>query len=232
MDNLKIVSLNTKTIQSDEKRLNNFITLLNEENPDIICLQDVSKKGTKYISRSMDMTNYIWHRDNCIITKSNIKINKDKYFEFNNSDKGAIMVTVGTYQWKLNVMITHLDSVSENTRLNQLNDILSVFDDVDILVGCMNYIRKDDYTDSDIEEIKVKRSQAGIEEVKWDVMGKIDNIFYINPFIEQTCQYSTRVDYILTNKKLNVERTDSVLDTIKSNISDHNMIVTVLKTIN
>jgi endonuclease/exonuclease/phosphatase family metal-dependent hydrolase len=222
-----IGSLNTKMIQSYEDRINDIIKLINENNIDIMCFQEMTRKGIKVISDKTNMK-YIYSFGNAILTK--LPIIEHKFIGLNNY-RGAILAKIICNKKEVNILATHLDHLKEDIRMKQITKLYPYFKDTDFLIGDLNSLNIKDYSKNRYNCINKLRIKIGLEAFKHEVIDFIlSNEFKINNYISMTCPHETRVDYIfyknkkLTDLKLNHYQ-HSVIDTINNNISDHNMLI-------
>ncbi|CAF1403533.1 unnamed protein product [Adineta ricciae] len=134
--------------------------------------------------------------------------------------------------------VTHLDHFDEDDRLLQLKEFSMDKGDIDILVGDLNALAKDDYTDDYLNEVVgTKRELSGWEQPRFELIQSLvqtygfqDTFRQINPHFQNTkvvtCPYGTRIDYILHRPLSNDlwKLTECfIVDTRRS--TDHNAIV-------
>ncbi|CAF3747215.1 unnamed protein product [Adineta steineri] len=133
--------------------------------------------------------------------------------------------------------VTHLDHMEEDVRLEQIKEFKPYNPDMDILMGDMNSLTRDDYSDNYYERIIVnKREKSNWEKPRFDLTHLItqqwnyqDAFKLINPQIKDeqlsTCAYGTRIDYIYVHPRIN-ERWNltkcSIIDT--KGVTDHNCV--------
>ncbi|CAF1513156.1 unnamed protein product [Adineta ricciae] len=108
--------------------------------------------------------------------------------------------------------VTHLDHVNEDARLAQMKYFRP---DVDILIGDMNALTEDDYTESYYRRIVAgKREESQWEKPRFDLTklitqswGYQDAFRFANPKLKDedvvTCAYGTRIDYIYLRPREN-----------------------------
>jgi len=134
--------------------------------------------------------------------------------------------------------VTHLDHFDEDDRLVQINEFSPHNHNINILVGDMNALIREDYSDKYFHDIIAKKRESnGWEQPRFelikqltDTWGYQDTFRKINPELKDaqvaTCQYGTRIDYIFQRPLLNDEwrLTECfIVDTRRS--TDHNIVV-------
>jgi len=113
------------------------------------------------------------------------------------------------------VYLVHLDHLSEDDRLKQLDILLKWIktgdnsDKPHIIMGDFNSLTEDDYTEERKKQITAERKTANVETLRYDVIKQLQ-MDYINIHKEKhpqdkddkvsTCTYKTRVDYIWLSK--------------------------------
>ncbi|CAL6073461.1 Endonuclease/Exonuclease/phosphatase_family [Hexamita inflata] len=130
------------------------------------------------------------------------------------------------------VINTHLDHRFEDERLTQLAQLFKKFpaEHHTVLCGDFNSLRKEDYTQQQIESFNVIREENKLEKCKFDVINIVGEKMFDSAWfgprgsvcgcVEPTTRYGTRVDYIFTSADLKsgiVKENVVVLDK-----SDHN----------
>jgi exonuclease III len=105
--------------------------------------------------------------------------------------------------------VTHLDHLDEDNRLKQIKEFNPYQLNIDILMGDINALTRDDYSQFYYRDIVAgKRQQSGWEKPRFDLTKLIrdkwnyqDAFKLINPQLKDeqvaTCDYGTRIDYIL-----------------------------------
>jgi exonuclease III len=134
--------------------------------------------------------------------------------------------------------VTHLDHFDEGDRLMQINEFAPYNHNINILVGDMNALTQNDYSDKYLRDIiTVKREQNGWEKPRFELTelltttwGFQDAFRSINSELKDarvvTCPYGTRIDYIYHHPLRNDEwkLTECfIVDTRRS--TDHNAVI-------
>jgi endonuclease/exonuclease/phosphatase family metal-dependent hydrolase len=238
----KIVSFNLKRIFNlcDEVKDKRFVHILFKSEADIICLQETNIKLTKYLTDELTkktgiLHNFEYKENNAIITYYHIMSIESKLIKIKGIyiDRSYITMKLDDPKLRTQYKITvfHLDHLLEDTRILQLNEVNEMLKTTDILVGDFNSIKKQDYSDTLIETIDQMRKTNNKEKVDFRVIEFIENYgFKTNKFIMETCPYDTRVDYVFMKPTItnNYESTDGVINYIKEDVTDHNMIWTII----
>jgi endonuclease/exonuclease/phosphatase family metal-dependent hydrolase len=111
--------------------------------------------------------------------------------------------------------VTHLDHMNEDARLEQIRYFKPHRQDIDILMGDMNALTRDDYSENYYTNIVAgKREKSGWEKPRFDLTDLItkqwnyqDAFKLINPQAKDeqvvTCAYGTRIDYIYLRPRKN-----------------------------
>jgi endonuclease/exonuclease/phosphatase family metal-dependent hydrolase len=138
--------------------------------------------------------------------------------------------------------VTHLDHMNEDDRIDQLYQFNPSKHNIDILMGDMNALTRDDYSD-----VYYQNSVLGIrEESRWekprfDLTQLITNQWsfedafkQINPHLKDeqvvTCRFGTRIDYIYIRPRVNddwILKECSIVDSEKA--TDHNIVLAVFE---
>ncbi|CAF3455014.1 unnamed protein product, partial [Rotaria sp. Silwood2] len=104
--------------------------------------------------------------------------------------------------------VTHLDHFNEDDRLSQIKEFNPYEQNIDILIGDMNSLTREDYSDNYYQNKIVKvRQNSHWEEPRFDLTNLIkhewnyqDAFSLMNPSLKNeqvsTCNYATRIDYI------------------------------------
>ena len=104
--------------------------------------------------------------------------------------------------------VTHLDHLDEDERLTQIGEMSPHRHDVNVLVGDMNALTRDDYSDQYFQNtVAGKREKTGWERPRFELTEQLvrtwgyqDAFRQINPTLKDanvaTCPYGTRIDYI------------------------------------
>jgi len=133
--------------------------------------------------------------------------------------------------------VTHLDHMNEDDRLKQIEYFKPHEENIDILMGDMNALTRDDYSEFYYRDIVAgKREKSGWEKPRFDLTKLIrdewnyqDAFKLINPQLKdehvQTCDYGTRIDYISMHPRINdqwILTKCQIIDT--KGATDHNAV--------
>jgi len=133
--------------------------------------------------------------------------------------------------------VTHLDYINEDDRLKQIKEFNPPERNIDILMGDMNALTREDYTDTYYEHTVVrKREKSDWEKPRFDLTNLITNewgyqdaLKLFNPQLKNeqvvTCDYGTRIDYIYVHPRVNDQwslNKCQIIDTKRA--TDHNIV--------
>jgi len=133
--------------------------------------------------------------------------------------------------------VTHLDHLDEDNRLKQIKEFNPYQLNIDILIGDMNALTRDDYSEFYYRDIVAgKREKSGWEKPRFDLTklirdewGYQDAFKLINPQLKDeevvTCDYGTRIDYISMHPRINdqwILTKCQIIDT--KGATDHNAV--------
>ena len=137
--------------------------------------------------------------------------------------------------------VTHLDHLDENVRLTQIKEFDPNNENIDILMGDMNALTREDYSDDYYQNVVVgEREKGGWEKPFFDLTKLItdewkyqDAFKLINPQLKDehvaTSRFGTRIDYIYIHPRV-YDRWKltkcEIIDT--KGATDHNTIFTEL----
>jgi endonuclease/exonuclease/phosphatase family metal-dependent hydrolase len=138
--------------------------------------------------------------------------------------------------------VTHLDHMNEDNRLEQIQYFKSHTENIDILMGDMNALTRDDYSENYYTNIVAgKRERSNWEKPRFELTDLItkqwnyqDAFKLINPQVKDeqvgTCVYGTRIDYIYLRPRNNDQwrlTQCSIIDT--KGATDHNAVFAEFK---
>jgi endonuclease/exonuclease/phosphatase family metal-dependent hydrolase len=234
-DSVRILSFNVNnwTNVDNKYTINEIFDLINESDADIVGLNeamffgDKSKKDfnlmledSKYKYVEMCNNRYginILMSRYPITYQKVISLGKDPIKKLN---RYALKCTIDIGKKKpLNILLTHLDvfDETEDTRLAQITSIIEKIDTTYLIMGDLNSLRKDDYTDKEWKLLVDNDKKRCVE-----TQTKVTDYIESNDFkITDSCYYFSvsvwsmrRVDYIYIGT------------TFPHNISDTNLYVT------
>ncbi|CAF1458977.1 unnamed protein product [Rotaria sordida] len=138
--------------------------------------------------------------------------------------------------------ITHLDHINEDDRIVQMTSFAPHRNNINILMGDMNAVTREDYSDDYYQQIVFdKRKQAGWELPQFDLIRLITTSFAFqdafrqaNPKLKDeqtaTCPYGTRIDYIFFRPLISDEwilKDCSLVDTKQA--TDHQAVMAIFE---
>jgi endonuclease/exonuclease/phosphatase family metal-dependent hydrolase len=115
---------------------------------------------------------------------------------------------------KLTFAVTHLDHIDENNRLKQIDEFSPQKKAIDILMGDMNALTREDYSDHYYQKNVLETRQASYwEKPRFDLTklitdewGYQDAFRSLNPQLKDeqvtTCRFGTRIDYIYVHPRV------------------------------
>ncbi len=110
--------------------------------------------------------------------------------------------------------VTHLNHLNEDNRLKQIKEFDPYKENIDILMGDMNALTRNDYSENYYRDIVLgKREKSGWEKPRFDLTklirdewGYQDAFRSFNPELKDeqvaTCDYGTRIDYIYVQPRI------------------------------
>jgi endonuclease/exonuclease/phosphatase family metal-dependent hydrolase len=138
--------------------------------------------------------------------------------------------------------VTHLDHFDENDRMKQIKEFNPLEDNIDILMGDMNALTRDDYSEDYYQKNIVQlREKSRWEKPCFHLTELITNQWnfqdafkQINPHAKDeqvvTCRYKTRIDYIYLRPRINDSwflKQCSIINT--QNVTDHNAVFAIFE---
>jgi len=133
--------------------------------------------------------------------------------------------------------VTHLDHLNEDDRLKQIEYFKPHEENIDILMGDMNSLTRDDYSDDYYENVVVKKCEKPCFDLtnlitkQWNYQ---DVFKLVNPQAKDkqvaTCENGTRIDYIYVNPCVNDlwKLTEcSIINT--KGVTDHKVVLAVFE---
>lgn len=227
---MKIASFNVKWVTPAEDRYSKIIHIFNQHQFDIICLQEVTKNTYIYIVEDIQKKLNFQDFYHCLYRFGVLILSKHPYRPSSTrlipigGHRGAILTEIILNHEIITITATHLDHLDEDIRIKQIEILKPHLLTTDFFIGDMNAINLEDYSHGQHININKSRAIAGLPLARNDTIDTILKCgFQINKFIQPTCPYQTRVDYIFRRPKN--QGIDSVIDTITPKLSDHNLII-------
>jgi endonuclease/exonuclease/phosphatase family metal-dependent hydrolase len=223
------------------------ITILDKLQPDLVGIQEV-QGDAEFLARKLGsqwkafFAPVVGNFGNAVVSKLNITSMCNYKFEVGEAEpRGMIGVSLEHPVLKL-VLSTHLDHISEDIRLKQLEQLVAVIEPhkntPHIILGDFNALSKDDYSSEYFDRyVYGVRLRNNWELPKFTVTEYLKKIGYVdcwqklNPDAKDrsTCRFRTRIDYFFASSALvpfidwTKSSCDIYLDT--SNASDHEPVV-------
>lgn len=215
--------------------IDNIVKIIRDFEIDIIFLQEITRKPIEYLAKKLRW-NYAWlegqYIGNGFVTMCNI-VDKQEIpllIDIVTEKRSALKIVVESGLGKLTLLGTHLDHRREPTRMKQLEYLFTQVDTktVDFFLGDFNSLRKEDYSNEELVRINNERRLSNWEVAHFDVVDRIMSAgFKINKYLNYTCRFKTRIDYIFHNPKWKIKQ-NSIINTIKYEVSDHQLVISTL----
>ena len=138
--------------------------------------------------------------------------------------------------------VTHLDHLDENDRLKQIKEFNPLENNINILMGDMNSLTRDDYSDNYYQKHIVElRDKTKWEKPCFDLTQLITNQWsfqdafkQINPQLKDkqvaTCRFGTRIDYIYFRSQDNDQWILKVCFNVDmQNATDHKAVIAIFQ---
>jgi endonuclease/exonuclease/phosphatase family metal-dependent hydrolase len=237
-----------------ENNLEELVELLKPYNLDLIAVQEIEngKDWTKFCEL-LSLPHHIfgesdgYYIGNGIASRYPIKFhsNQQTICEYISGRRSLLKVCLDSEDLFLKDRIfgvTHLDQINENVRLEQIKEFNPYENNIDILMGDMNSLTYDDYTDDYYQKnILQLRKKSNWEKPCFQLTELIKNQWnyqdafkQINPDAKDeqvvTSRFKTRIDYIYLHSRINhscILKKCSIIDT--KNITDHNAVLAVFQ---
>jgi endonuclease/exonuclease/phosphatase family metal-dependent hydrolase len=248
MSTLRLATLNVHSFRSTsnyDSNISELVSILEPFNLDLIAVQEIQNndKWTKFCSR-LGLSHSIYGKCNGDSFGNGIASRYPILSHTNQISFACPGERRSLLQCRLDndhpliqnriFAVTHLDHLDEGDRLEQLKEFNPYKENIDILMGDMNALTKDDYSDDYYQNAIVKiREQNRWEKPRFDLTklitdewGYQDAFKLINPEKQNeevaTCDYRTRIDYIYVHLRINDQwklTKCSIIDTKKA--TDH-----------
>ncbi|UJR18839.1 hypothetical protein I4U23_021967 [Adineta vaga] len=257
MSTFRLATLNVHVFNSPKNgknNINDLISILEPLNLDLIAVQEIkNNEKWKTFCQRLSLPNFIYGQGdqddlgNGIASRYPIEFssNERAYFPCRGGTRGLLKCRLnGDHPFTKDRIfsVTHLDHINEDSRLQQIKELNPYRKNIDILMGDMNVLTRDDYSDDYYQEQVVKmRESFQREKPRFDLTKLItDEWNYQDVFKlkngqikdEQiaTCRYGTRVDYIYVRPRDNDQwflSECSIIDT--KGETDHNAVFAEFK---
>ncbi|KAH7522431.1 hypothetical protein FEM48_Zijuj07G0137700 [Ziziphus jujuba var. spinosa] len=177
---------------SDEslKTSRSILEVLREVDADILALQDVKAKEEREMKPLSDLASALGM----------------KYvFAESWAPENVLKATIDVpWAGEVNFYCTQLDHLDENWRMKQISALFQANDPPHILAGGLNSLNGGDYSAERWADIVKYYEDMGKPTPKTEVMkflkgkGYVDAKDYAGDYVQGTCKYGTRVDYVLS----------------------------------
>ena len=176
--------------------------------PDIVGLQEISKKSLRALAKTLGM-HFVWSQSawlgNGLLSRFPIQDphtwtlrSKDQSVEARSAIRAHISTTLG----EICVVATHLDHIDEDVRREQWSGVDACPRNVDFVLGDFNALHLPDYDARTLSNIARVRQQGRWEAPRGDLMREVQaSGWSITPFGSNTSRFDTRIDYVLTNAR-------------------------------
>ena len=261
MTTFRIVTLNVHSFDQPSTHTNSIeklVSILQPYNIDLIAVQEITNRGNW--NKFCDLLSLPYciygeadrhYMGNGIASRYPIESyeNQTSEFESTGGRRGMLQCSlVGDDQSFVKdriFAVTHLDHFDENDRLDQIKEFNPIEKNIDILMGDMNALTEEDYSDDYYEKhILQTREKSRWEKPRFDLTNLItkqwnfqDAFKQINPQAKDeqviTCRFKTRIDYIYLRPRINdswILKECTIID--MNNTTDHNALLAVFERIN
>jgi endonuclease/exonuclease/phosphatase family metal-dependent hydrolase len=239
MTTFRLATINVHSFRkpSDYKRnISELVSILEPLNLDLIAVQEIQNKdqweefsGRLSLPHSASGSCNGYSFGNGIASRYPIKSysHQETTFHCEGGNRSILQCSLDDVE-NLSFAVTHLDHLDEDVRLKQINEFKPHKKNIDILMGDMNALTREDYSNEYYQNIVAgKRERSKWEKPRFDLTELIthqwdyqDALKLINPQIKDeqiaTCDYGTRIDYIYVHPRVNDQWTltqCSIIDT-------------------
>jgi endonuclease/exonuclease/phosphatase family metal-dependent hydrolase len=231
MTTFRIATLNVHSFGNPSTYTNNLeelVSILQPYNLDLIAVQEISNgENWRKFCKLLSLPYYVYgeadrhYLGNGIASRYPIKSHRNQISEFSYTGGTRSLLQCclddddQSFVKDRIFAVTHLDHFDENDRLAQIKEFHPLEKNIDILMGDMNALMREDYSDDYYEKYIVQiREKSRWEKPCFDLTNFItkqwnfqDAFKQINPqFKDQqviTCRFKTRIDYIYLRPRIN-----------------------------
>jgi exonuclease III len=246
MSTFRLATLNVHSFRNPSNfnsNLSNLVSILEPFNLDLIAVQEIQNndKWTKFSSR-LSLQYSIFGECNEQFFGNGIASSSSQRTNFPclGGTRCLLQCSLdGDHPFIQNRLfaVTHLDHLDEDDRLKQIKEFKPHEKNIDILMGDMNALTREDYSDHYYRDVIVgKREKNQWEKPRFDLTklitdewGYQDAFKLINPELKDeqgiTCRYGTRIDYIYVHSRVKDQWRISKCEIINTKgATDHNII--------
>ncbi|CAF1670266.1 unnamed protein product [Adineta ricciae] len=227
-----------------KKNITSLVSVLKPLQLDLLAVEEINNDDYwRRLCESLDLNNFItgkcdeWFLSNGIASRYPILSYSNHVYKASGEARAFLQCQLaGNHSFVQNrsFAVTHLDHMNEDTRLAQINYFQP---NIDILMGDMNALTKDDYSEEYYQkEVVLVREKSQWEKPRFDLTDLItrqwgyqDAFRLANSELKDesvaTCAYGTRIDYIYLRPRENDPwklTKCSIVDSEKA--TDHNIV--------
>lgn len=222
-------------------RLASLTSFLTSLDVDVWCLQECPAASVPWFARALGEE---WSGEhapaaflgNAILTRRPVVSTTRFGLDASAAEERSAMGTVVSIdEREVSVICTHLDHLSEESRLEQWDDLVGQIHNIEEFVVCgdLNALRREDYSDAAWEEIAQVRRQSLWEPPQHTLLDRIEAAGFIDTgeagVIRGTCRFDTRVDYIFQGAKCRLTVANyEIID--GRHVSDHDVVIADFET--
>jgi exonuclease III len=247
----RIATLNVfewKTENRIDNNVSALIELLKPLNLDCLAMQEVKQDNNlKQLMYALDMPHksfsesYKNNTGECFISKNRIIKQQRVYTD----GRSMLSIQIDHSFCKTNnvqFLVTHLDHIYEKSRFQQLKYMSSkLFCDngVSLLLGDLNSLCQQDYSQDYLQKIVQSRAKALWELPKFDVIKLVQDLGFSDCWRElnddvwddqvSTCRFGTRIDYIWRKGALKNWKLSECQIVNTQGASDHEMVMATFR---
>jgi len=256
MTTFRIATINVHSFNNsstDKNSIEQLVSILKPYHLDLIAVQEITN-GTNWpqFCEQLSLPHQIFgatsgnYFGNGIASRYPIKSHSNKTSGSSGGEKRSLLNCCldGDHSFIQDRIfaVTHLDHLNENNRLKQIKEFNPLENNIDILMGDMNALTRNDYSDDYYQKnILEFRKKSYWEKPRFDLTEFITNQWnfqdafkQINPNAKDeqvvTCRFKTRVDYIYLRPRPNdlwILKECSIINT--ENATDHNAVFAVFE---
>ncbi|CAF4096465.1 unnamed protein product [Adineta steineri] len=253
MPTFRLATINVhqfRAVENDMNNVDNLVSILKPLNLSLLVAEEVKDgKDWKRFCQDLSLSNYIFgcseyeHFGNGIASCHSIRsyANQTSSLSCVGGTRALLQCSLDGFE-NITFAVTHLDYLNEDDRLVQMNEFNPFKNNIDILIGDMNALTRDDYSDEYYKNIVAgQRERTRWETPRFDLTKLItdewkykDAFKLMNPQMKDeevvTCAYGTRIDYIYVHPCINSQwklTKCSIIDT--KGATDHNIVFAEFK---
>lgn len=240
---LKLATFNVHsfTDAKGKRTFNKILQFIEDHDLDIICLQEAGKVQSEKLLdklKGFSSNGLIMFKQCAILSKYKLVALPRKYLPKRSSTRfvGAQVLLEDNLSFILTCV--HLNHTSEETRLSELNEIITNLYDLRtqsmaVMAGDFNALTLEDYSSEELNHITQVRANNRWEKPKRALTDRMKQVGFTDSKtkaaefsgIQSTSRFKTRVDYVYLNQKFgNFFRIHRVTQ-VDTEASDHNIVI-------